>query len=231
MRSAAIIQSNYIPWKGYFDIIRQVDVFVIYDVAIYTARSWRNRNLIKTPKGLQWLVIPVHHDYQHPLRICDTRAVDGHWRKKHWKNLHQHYSASPHFKECCEWLEPLYLGDDEDNLSNINVTFLEAVNRYLGISTPLERLSDYTLTGDREADLITVCQRYGAKRYLSGPAAKQFLRPEAFTAQGIELCWMHYEGYPEYPQSHPPFVHEVSILDLLFSTGDKAGFYSQRQKP
>ena len=59
MRRIAILQSNYIPWKGYFDMIAAVDEFVLYDDMQYTRRDWRNRNQIKTPQGLQWLTVPV----------------------------------------------------------------------------------------------------------------------------------------------------------------------------
>lgn len=59
MKKVAILQSNYIPWKGYFDMIRMVDEFILYDDMQYTRRDWRNRNKIKTPDGLHWLTIPV----------------------------------------------------------------------------------------------------------------------------------------------------------------------------
>ena len=57
MKKIAILQSNYIPWKGYFDLINLVDEFILYDDMQYTRRDWRNRNKIKTPSGLQWLSI------------------------------------------------------------------------------------------------------------------------------------------------------------------------------
>ena len=59
-KKVAILQSNYIPWKGYFDIIASVDEFILYDEMQYTVRDWRNRNKIKTPQGLKWLTIPVN---------------------------------------------------------------------------------------------------------------------------------------------------------------------------
>ena len=55
----AIVQSNYIPWKGYFDLMRSVDEFVLFDDVQYTRRDWRNRNRIKTARGPAWLTIPV----------------------------------------------------------------------------------------------------------------------------------------------------------------------------
>lgn len=59
MKKVGVIQSNYIPWKGYFDLIHDVDLFVFYDDVQYTKNDWRNRNLIKTPTGAKWLTIPV----------------------------------------------------------------------------------------------------------------------------------------------------------------------------
>jgi hypothetical protein len=174
MKTVAIIQSNYIPWKGYFDIIDSVDEFIFYDTAIYTARTWRNRNRIKTPHGLQWLVIPVHHNYQQPARICDTETVDQHWRKKHWKNIVQHYAGAAFFKDYRDALEALYLAHSEPNLSDINYRFIAAINGMLGINTKLTRLTDYDLTGDKGGDLIAICKRFGADSYLSGPIGQTF---------------------------------------------------------
>ena len=68
MKRVAILQSNYLPWKGYFDIIGSVDEFIVYDRAQYTKNDWRNRNLIKTPQGPSWLSIPVGADISRRIR-------------------------------------------------------------------------------------------------------------------------------------------------------------------
>lgn len=224
MKKVAIIQSNYIPWKGYFDIIAAVDEFIFYDTAIYTARTWRNRNSIKTPNGSDWLIIPVHHDYENPARICDTQTVDQHWRKKHWKSIVQNYASAPHFKYCADAIEALYLESEDRNLSSINIRFIETICPLLGIHTPLTR-SQKNLTGDKDADLIAACKAAGGTHYLSGPIAQGYLNENTFREAGVELQWMDYAGYREYPQFHPPFTHEVSILDLLFNTGPDAKHY------
>jgi hypothetical protein len=62
----------------------------------------------------------------------------------------------------------------------------------------------------------------GATIYLSGPAGRDYLEVERFAEAGIELRWKDYRGYPEYPQLHPPFLHQVTILDLLFHVGPRA---------
>ena len=58
-RTAAIVQSSYIPWKGYFDLINAVDAFTVYDDVQYTRRDWRNRNKIKTRDGVTLIEVPL----------------------------------------------------------------------------------------------------------------------------------------------------------------------------
>ncbi|HEY9868135.1 MAG TPA: WbqC family protein [Candidatus Obscuribacterales bacterium] len=74
----AILQSCYIPWKGYFDIINSVDEFWIYDCFQYTCYDWRNRSRIKTPYGIEWLTIPVKARNRVNLPIDQVHAADNH---------------------------------------------------------------------------------------------------------------------------------------------------------
>ena len=60
MKRVAIVQSNYVPWRGYFDLISSVDEFILLDDVQYTKQDWRNRNRINTENGVVWLTIPVH---------------------------------------------------------------------------------------------------------------------------------------------------------------------------
>jgi hypothetical protein len=107
-------------------------------------------------------------------------------------------------------------------LSRINAAFIGALCGLLGIRTRLSWSSDYRLAAGRSERLVDLCRQAGATEYLSGPAARSYLRPELFAQAGIALRWMSYEGYPEYPQLHGAFDHHVSVLDLLLSTGPDA---------
>ena len=98
MKKVAIVQSNYIPWKGYFDMIASVDEFILYDDMQFTRRDWRNRNLIKTPTGLQWLTIPVKVKGKFEQKIRETE-IEGHdWAKTHWQSLVHNYGKAKHFR-------------------------------------------------------------------------------------------------------------------------------------
>src|SRR5438046_4323553 len=98
-RKAAIVQSNYIPWKGYFDLIRRVDEFILYDDVQYTRRDWRNRNLIKTPQGLRWLTIPVEVKGKYYQSIRDTKIADPVWAASHWQTIVHNYGRAPHVRD------------------------------------------------------------------------------------------------------------------------------------
>jgi hypothetical protein len=225
MKKVAILQSNYIPWKGYFDIIAAVDEFVIYDEVQFTRRDWRNRNLIKTPQGLHWLTVPVGQSIHR--RIRDVALSDAGWQKKHWKTLSQHYAKAPFFKDMALWLEPLYLATEYATLSEMNLCFIRAICGYLSIFTVIKDSSNYTLCGDRSERLLNLCLQAGAQEYVSGPAAKSYLDEALFTRHGLAVTWFSYEHYPEYPQTHGPFRHGVSILDLLFQCGPRSVEFMQ----
>jgi hypothetical protein len=225
-KKIAIIQSNYIPWKGYFDIINSVDEFILYDDMQYTRRDWRNRNKIITSKGIQWLTVPVEVKGKYYQKINETRISDPKWAKKHWASLIHNYRNAPYFKNYKELFETLYLGMDEIMLSQVNYLFIKAINYILGITTTIRWSSEFELIGGKTEKLLGICESVGATEYLSGPSAKGYLDESLFIQKGISVNWIDYTCYPEYSQQHShPFEHGVTILDLLFNTGEKATTY------
>jgi len=221
-KSVAILQSCYIPWKGYFDLINMVDEFVLYDDMQYTRRDWRNRNMIKTSAGPLWLTIPVEVKGKYHQRINEVSVSGNEWRDKHWKSISFNYAKSRHFKKFSGVFEELYLGSVENKLSLINYSFITAINRILGIDTRLSWSSDYSLCEGKTERLVDICRQAGAGRYISGPSARGYIDSELFERENIALSWMDYSGYPQYRQLYPPFEHAISILDLIFNEGPDA---------
>jgi hypothetical protein len=217
-----ILQSSYVPWKGYFDLIQRADEFVLYDDVQFTRRDWRNRNRIKTRDGIRWLTIPVEVKGRYHQTIRDTRVSEAGWGARHWKTLLHAYGRAPHFDGYRDWLAALYEAPLSPWLSEINHRFLTEICQVLGIRTRLSWSSDYGATGERSERLVAICRHAGATRYLSGPSARAYLDERLFAREGIAVEYMDYSAYPEYPQLHPPFDHHVSILDLLLTLGPRA---------
>ncbi|MGA7747823.1 MAG: WbqC family protein [Candidatus Aquilonibacter sp.] len=227
-KRVGIIQSNYIPWKGYFDFIASVDEFVLLDEVQYTRRDWRNRNKIKTADGLRWLTIPVDVSGKYLQSIDETRIANPDWADEHLASLRHAYARAPHAKEQWPWIETLYAGAKAlPMLAAVNELFIRAIVGRLGITTKISRSSDYAGTPGKNERLMAICRQAGASVYLSGPAAAAYIDQTLWNAQGIDVEFKSYERYPEYPQLHGPFEHGVTILDLFFNLGDEAQAYFQ----
>ena len=225
MKKIAISQSNYIPWKGYFDMIASVDEFILYDDMQYTRRDWRNRNQIKTPNGVQWLSVPVQVKGKYHQKIKETEIDGADWQMSHWSSLIQNYRHAPHFDEIAEWLEPLYTKGAYIHLSQMNRRFIEAICHYLSIDTVITNSWDYELVDGKTERLSDLCRKAGGTEYISGPSAKDYIEESVFMDRGIKLTWFDYSVYPEYSQLYGEFTHEVSILDLLFNHGKESSKY------
>lgn len=229
MTRVAILQSNYIPWRGYFDLVASVDEFVFYDDAQYTRGDWRNRNRIKTPQGVLWLTIPVGSSVRRQIRsvgVTDPRAGQAHWER-----LRANYGRASCYREVAEWLQPLYCDEEWTSLSAVNERFVRAICHRLGITTRLSRSSDYTLEAGRTERLVSICAQAGASEYVSGPSARAYLDIAAFERARIGVSWFEYSNYPEYPQLWGDFVDSLSILDLLFNCGAEAPRYMKLGAP
>jgi hypothetical protein len=218
----AILQSSYIPWKGYFDLIRAVDEFILLDEVQYTHQDWRNRNIIKTPRGPQWLTIPVKGKGRFGQKIEETLISDPNWARTHWQVIAQNYRAAPYFSQYREVFETAYLECREEHLSRINHRFLVMICGLLDIRTKISWSKQYVAMEGKMERLLELCRQTGATTYLSGPSAKNYIQSELFAERGIELKYVNYDGYPEYPQLFPPFDHKVSIVDLVFNAGPDA---------
>lgn len=222
--NVVILQPSYIPWRGYFDQIRRADLFIFYDDIQYDKHGWRNRNQIKTAQGKQWLTIPVHsHGVTDGIPVKDVR-IDWSkpWAKNHLKALTFAYGKAPYFKKYLPLIDSFYTRRDE-TLADFTIATTEAITRALGIlSTLFMRSSEMTdINGQKTDRLIQILTRVGAKHYISGPSARDYIEQDKFDAAGITLEYIKYD-YPAYEQFFPPFEPFVSVLDLMFMTGERA---------
>mgnify|MGYP006076534207 CR=1 FL=1 len=221
MKKVAVLQSNYIPWKGYFDIINSADLFIFYDDVQFTKNDWRNRNKIKTQGGLKWITIPCGH--QNFKLIYEVNFVNSDWQIKHWNLIKAHYSKAPYFNHYKKFFENIYLNQNWKNLSKLNQYLIKTISlEFLNIKTQFDDSRNYNIQGKGEDRLINLLKKANTTKYISGPSAKAYISNDRFLSEGIHLEWMNYNNYPQYSQLYPPFEHAVSIIDLLFNTGPNA---------
>lgn len=215
-----IIQSNYLPWRGYFDFIRTVDLFIFNDDLQFTKRDWRNRNRIKTPNGAQWITVPVH--YAHTAQLISDTKIDQSkdWKRDHRNLISTNYSAAPYVRTALAILDAAYAHGDR-TISELNIRLVRLICNYLGISTPFGMSSDYSVSGSKTERLLALIKASGATTYLSGPNASAYLDVSLFSRNGISLEFKSYD-YEKYPQLWGDFRGDVTILDLIANCGDES---------
>lgn len=219
-----IIQSSYIPWKGYFDLINDVDIFVFLDNVEFSKGSWRNRNRIKTAHGVKWLTVPLQREGLNHRMINEVLISETPWWESHLHQIELSYSTAPYFRKYYNLIEAFYSKKNWSHLSQMNQEIIKSISTLLGIKTQFIDATSLTILPEKSERLVRICQDLEADVYISGPSAQNYLDVDQFNNVGIEVRWKEYD-YPEYSQLFPPFVHEVSIFDLLFMQGDSAPNY------
>lgn len=216
----SIHQPQYLPWLGYFDKINKADVFVLLDDVQYKKNEWQNRNKIRTPKGGEWITVPIRYKFGEKI---DLIKIDNsrNWRKGHYKSLVTNYNKALYFKE----YEPFFKITYESNweyLVDINIHFIEYLVGALGITTKLIRSSKLAIERQKTERLVEICKKLGADTYLSGMGAKAYLDKDKFKRARIKLIYQNFKC-PVYKQSfNISFISNLSVIDLIFNCGRKS---------
>lgn len=222
-KKIAILQPNYIPWKGTFDLINRVDVFVFYDDVQYTVKDWRSRNVIKTPHGDKWLSVPVIHKGRRDQLIYEAEINNTtNWQNDHYKTIKFAYSKAKYFNDYHYLLDEIYLKREWDNIADLDIFATKLLADALGIKVMWVRSKDLNFTGSKEGGkVIKICKELGCNYFINGPTAKPYMNEKLFADEDIDIEYIDY-NYEEYPQLYPPFNHYVSVLDVLFNCGPDA---------
>ncbi len=214
---AVILQSNYIPWKGYFHLLSLADKFVVYDSVQYTTNDWRNRNRLIGPAGPIWLTVPIKTAGRFGQRIYDATVLDAKWARKHWLTSEQCLRDRPYFSNFADaWHDQFLRCAEFVKLAEINVAWLKLLLSQMDVQTQLILDTSISISATDPTDrIVEICDHLECDRYLTGPAGLTYLNIDTFSKRRIKLEVIDYSAYPEYPQSRTDFTHAVSILDFL----------------
>lgn len=216
---AVVLQPTYLPWMGYFGMIDAADTFIFYDDVQFSVQSWQQRNKIKTSKGWIWLTVPVVRQFG--SRINDTRINNStNWSKKHWESIKQSYSKAPFFKQFAPIFEEVYRNEWEF-LAELNITLIKEITKILGLEMKFIVSSELDIEGVKMDRLLNILKKIEASEYISSPGAKDYIEVNGFKENNIKLYWYEYQ-HPVYPQIRGEFIPYLSVIDLLFNTGDEA---------
>ncbi len=224
MRAVAIMQPNYLPWRGYFSLISQADTFVWLDNVQYTKNDWRNRNQIFTRSGKQWLTIPVQTKGLKTL-IKDVKVADKRWNIKHWKAIRQNYSKARFYPENKDFFEELFRNSNYEFLLDICCLFVSEISSHLGLDSNFMFASEIESSEEKNERLLDICSELNASQYISPPASKAYIDESLFRDRGIELSFLDYSKLEVYPNFHSHKDIYLSVIDLIFNIGPNSKDY------
>ena len=220
----AIMQPTYLPWIGYFDLMDQVDLFVMFDNVQFAKRSWQQRNRIKTPKGLEWLTVPVFVRGRFNQTIQEVAISEPDFWKSHMRAIELNYRRSQYFNNYFPILFSIFeAGHPWCYLVDLNIKLIEWLSECLCIQTRCVRASALGVEGKRSELLASIAEKLGATEYLSSIGSFPYLIQESqeFFNRGIKIFFHNYM-HPTYRQLFPPFVAYASAVDIVFNEGPKA---------
>ena len=218
----AAVQPVYLPWLGYFEQIAIADRFLLVDDVKYSRHDWRNRNRIYTADGPMWLTVPVEH--QESAFIQDVKIVHTlPWQHKHLRAIEYAYRRCPHFQPLFDDLARL-LESTHSGMAGLNEQLIRMLCRYLKIDTPISLTSEiprHADASDKNGRIVELCAYYDADILYVGPKAAAYLDVERLRRHGTDVVFQDYI-HPTYGQRFSPFVSHLSVIDLIFNTGDDA---------
>lgn len=215
-----IHQPEHLPWLGFFDKIRQADVFVMLDHVQYRKNYYQNRNKIRAAGGVLWLTVPVLTKGNSDQSINEVQINNQgspRWKEKSWASLVQHYRKAKYWPEHGEFFERLY-NADWTRLVELNEKIIRYLLAAFSIPANVVRSSELNVKGQRGDLLLDICRKAGASVYLSGISGREYLDLKMFAGAGIEVRFQEFH-HPIYRQAYEPFIPCMSAIDLLFNYG------------
>lgn len=215
----AIMQPYFFPYIGYWQLIRSVDRFVIYDDVNYIVRGWINRNRILINNEPRYITLPLQHASQN-RRINDIFLLPSQdLRPKLIKSVEQAYRKATCFAEVFPIIESA-IRHEADNLSEYLAHQLHTLSVFLGIDTQFvvsSRIySNRDLSGQER--ILDICRREGATTYVNLQGGRALYGQEAFVRNNVELEFLIPSSI-EYTQFGAPFSPWLSIIDVMMFNG------------
>lgn len=222
----AIMQPYFLPYLGYWQLIKAADVFVLFDDVQFIRHGWINRNrILKPEEGWQYILVPLQKHSRTAL-IKDIRAhPDSDWKEKILRQLeHYHYgprTRAPYYGEVRALLEELFSTISTTSMVQINAHLMRGLCAYLDIKTRLKISSecgfDYSQVTDAGEWALNITQQMKGVQYINPMAGRHLFAPDKFMENGVELMFLD-SRMDAYDQRRV-FEPGLSLIDILMFTG------------
>ena len=216
----SIHQPNFLPYLGFFDKMKQSDIFVIYDDAQFNKEDFQHRNRIRIYHGWKYLTVPVEKKRIpiRDIRIKNELLIKGvAWQEAHFKEIRDTYKGAPYYAQYEDCLEAIYI-DKYDKLIDLNMSIINFLKGAFSIKTKIISTSELGFTSGSTARLADVTEALGGDVYLSGPSGRNYLDVSLFESRNINMEFQDFK-HPVYKQRYDGFIPNMSAIDALFNVG------------
>ena len=209
-----IMQPYFMPYIGYFQLMKAVDKYVIYNDVNYINRGWVARNNILISGKKQLFTISLQGASQNK-HFTEIQVLDNF--RKLVKTLDMNYSKAPFFQSTMGVMEKIF-SYPERRLDFFIKNSFEQILFYLGIKTELILSSnlnkDDSLKGQNK--ILEICKILKADTYYNAIGGKELYDKEVFEDNGISLHFLKTDENLRYTQfPNMEFVPNLSIIDVL----------------
>lgn len=211
----AIHQPYYIPYIGYWQLIKSVDLFAIADNYNYIKGGWINRNRILNNGDVQYFNIEVAHVSQN--RYISEHILKPIEKQKKLNQLRGFYRKAPFKNEGLELMEKI-LSFEGYSLSDFLYRSICIICDYLQINTRIVKTSDYEQDPELKFAnrIYDYCRQMGADEYHNLIGGVNLYNFDEFRDHGIKLAFVEALPY-EYPQNSKEFIFGLSIIDVIMN--------------
>jgi hypothetical protein len=216
-----IHQPNYLPYLGFFDKMKQSDVFVVYDDAQFNKGDFQHRNRIRIFNGWKWLSVPVEKK-RIPINEIGIKNEVSTWKGVKWVNAHfkdikDNYKDTPYYDTYENNIETIYK-KTYDRLIDLNMNLINFLTDAFGIDTKIVFSSDLGFTSKSTERLVEIVEALGGDVYLSGSKGHDYLDVSLFENEGIKVEFQDFK-HPIYKQHYEGFIPDMAAIDALFNVG------------
>ena len=218
-----IMQPYFFPYLGYFHLLHNVDLFIVYDNVQFIKQGWINRNRILHPNRSDWQYISAPLDRasfreSYQTSIQDVRISPSEQWKQHILGQLDHYKkAAPFANATIDFVKDC-LADDVASISRLNVTILDRCSKLLNLNFNYRFCSELDISLDvgrsAEERILDLCEYFGVGEYVNLPGGINLYHAENFKDRHIKLT---FQDLPVYVYDTGPYTFQpnLSIIDLL----------------
>lgn len=217
----SMMQPTFLPWIGYFELLKKSDLFIILDDFQFVYQSYHQKNKLLVNKDtFDWYTVPIDKGHSFKKRISEAKIKETlPWRKKMWKSIENNYGKSKYFEIYKEEIKNIIL-EPTPSLLEQNMRFINFVAEIIDCRTKIKFSSEINKIGTRSEEVLSILKTVGGTTYLSAYGSFGYMyEDDLFSKSEIKVLFQNHIPKVYMQQRTNEFIPYLSALDVLLNVG------------